>query len=173
VFIFTFLSPAYADLAFLKNRKAALQFEYDLIKEKPATYYLVIDLGTNEAHLKADAHIIRTCKILDHFGNLPTQTQMLTLQTHILPHTPAPETISRHHLLPLHFSNRLGTGPTQRSRLYFMPSFLIQPNELAQPSHISGICLSNSDIKALASALKLQSHIIIFPSHMPFIGKKQ
>jgi len=171
--LFIFISPSQADLAFLKNRKAALQFEYDFIKENPATYYLIIDLNTNEAHLKADAHLLRTCKILDQFGVAPSQTQQLTLQDHIFPNTPEPQSISRHRLLPLHFSGRLGTGPKQRSRLYFMPSFLIQSNELTKPTHLSGICLSNQDIKALASALKPLSHTIILPANLPPNGKTQ
>jgi hypothetical protein len=165
------LSHTHADVAFLTNKKTALQFEYDFIKEHPATYYLVIDLSTQEAYLKADAHLLRTCKILDQFGISPTQTQQLSLQTHILPHTPEPKTISRNRPLPLNFSGRLVTGPKHRSLLYFMPSFMIQSNELPKPTHLSGICLSNQDIKAIASALKHQSSTILLPPNLQHNGK--
>lgn len=171
--LFIITPPTQADIAFLKNKKAALQFEYDYIQENPATYYLVIDLNTNEAYLKADAHLIRTCQILGQFGHSPSQTQQLTLQTHVLPLTPEPKTIPRRRLLPLNFAGRLGTGPKHRSRLYFMPSFIIQSNDLPQPTHISGISLSNPDIKAIASALKLKSHTILLPSDIPNNGKTQ
>ena len=174
IFLFFIFTPlVHADIAFLKNKKAALQFEYDYIKKNPGTYYLVIDLNTNEAHLKADALLLRTCQIRDQFGIKPSQTQQLTLQAHIFPHTPEPESFSRHRLLPLNFSGRLGTGPKHRSRLYLMPSFIIQSNDLTKPPHISGISLSNPDMKAMASALKPQSLIILLPSDLSPKGTTQ
>lgn len=166
VFLFSvlLLQVAWADTLPLQNKKQALQIEYNLVKQTPETYYILIDLKAQEAYLKADANLLRTCKIKGVFGTIPNITQKLTLQKHLFPHT---STISPKRLLPLDFVGRLTKGPKHRSRLYFMPSFILQSVDLPTPKNLSGILLENHDIKALASALVPQNNAILLPLSTP------
>ncbi|MBT4141337.1 MAG: hypothetical protein HOE48_25745 [Candidatus Latescibacteria bacterium] len=162
-----------ADINTLRTKKEALQLEYNLVKNSPTSYYLIIDFAAKEAHLKADANLLRTCKIMDSFGNIPPRTQKLTLHNHIQPYTTEPKTVYRQRELPLDFSERLTNGPKSRSRLYFMPSFLIQSAGLPTPRDMPGIQLSKQDTKALASALPPNTITIVIPSTSKNLGLAQ
>lgn len=155
--------PAKAEIATLQNQKAALQFEYDFVRQKPATYYLLIDFNDQKVYLKADANLLRTCQILGSFGELKRQTQLLIFQQHIIPYTPESATTSRQRPLPMDFSGRLTKGPKHRSRLYFTPAFIIQSSELPTLETLNGIQLSNEDVKAISSALTPESKAILLP----------
>lgn len=161
---FLLQTAAYADLDKLHNKKRALEIELGLVRETPATYYLVLDLQAQIVYLKADANLIRACKVINTFGPLPPHTQALVLHTHVKPYAPI---ASPNRLLPLNFSNRLTQGPKHRSRLYFTPSFLIQSADLPPHRSVAGIGLENHDIKALASALTQPNQAIFIPAHLP------
>jgi hypothetical protein len=166
IFLFmTLTTVVNAEPGPLQNKKSALQFEVDLVQQSPATFYLVIHFPVGETHLKSDANLLRTCKILGVFGTLPTQTQQLSLHTHILPQTSEPKRISRSRPLPLDFAGRLSRGPKHRSRLYFVPSFIIQSVDLPIPHKMPGVQLSNRDIKALASAIDKHTPAILLPQN--------
>lgn len=152
---------AYADLDTLIFKRNALQLEYDLVQSSPATYYIVIDFPSQELYLKADANLLRTCKINQSAGQIPHKTQLFTLQMHIEPYTPI---ASAQRLLPLDFSGRLTNGPKHRSQLYFTPPLLMQSAGLPKTTHIPTIQLSDQDIKALASALTTNNNAILIPN---------
>jgi hypothetical protein len=173
LFILLFIFSAHADTNTLQAKKDALFLEYDLVQGSPATYYLIINNATQEVYLKADANLLRTCKILKSFRKGHLQTKKLQLQNHVLPYTPEPRTRLRKRLLPLDFSERLTSGPKHRSRLYFSPSFLIQSSELPIPPNLSGIFLNHQDMKAIASALPLQAPTILVPALTQINGMPQ
>ena len=156
----------HANLDGLIAKRDALQFEYNLVQDSPATFYLVIDLAAEELYLKADANLLRTCKIIHATEKMPQQTQIVTLQMHIEPYTPI---ASPRRLLPLDFSGRLTNGPKHRSRLYFTPPLLIQSNEISASNRTPTIQLGNQDIKALASALAIANQAILIPNTTPGI----
>lgn len=168
-----FIFSAHADVNTLQAQKEALQLEYNLVQNSPGTYYLIINFLTQEVYLKADANLLRTCKILNWSGKIPTRAQKLTLQNHILPGTPEPKTILRKRALPLDFFERLTKGPKNRSRLYFLPSFMIQSSNELSSAQMPSIFLSLPDTKAIASALSHNATAIVIPTHAQNTGPQQ
>lgn len=163
LFVLHVVAPLSADLDALQNQKEALRLEYEHVIQAPGTFYCIIDLNAKTIALKADANLLRTCRILGQFGHQPTHTQRRYLKVQVPPYSPEPSSIARTRLLPLDFSERLTKGPKHRTQLYFEPSAIIQSIDLPIPPNTSGIQVNNQDMKALASALVPASLAIVLP----------
>lgn len=153
----------------LLYRKQALDLELRFVSKNPDAYYLVIDLPTRKVYLKAGAHILRVCAILDYrLAKAPNpSSSQLRMIARLDPHSVEPGNSGlrlRGRRLPIDFSGRLIEGPRSRSRLYFSPSLLIQPYEFPLPDRTFCIALVSSDIKALDSALRPGSTAILVPT---------
>ena len=167
---FTHLAAAQNTSTWLQEKRDALSLEYVLVTQNPATFYLIVDLSARQAHLKADANLLRTCDILETFGPLPGKTQKSVYVMEIPPVTPLSGTFLENQPLPLDFVGRLGKGPKHRSRLYFEPAFMIQSIALPHSDSVFGLVLNYSDVKALGSALRPTNVAILMPNLPPSPG---
>ncbi|MDA0745753.1 MAG: hypothetical protein O2954_04495, partial [bacterium] len=112
---------------------------------------------------------LRTIPIHNNRLSFPVQAQetaLLTFTAHIPPVTPEPGNHGqrlRGRRFPLDFTGRMIEGPRDQSRLYFYPSLLLQPEEIESPPGVQALMLSQSDIKALGSALQSGDKAILIP----------
>jgi len=156
------------EISDLNNRHSALKSELQLVREFPGAFYLIVDLSTNTLDLKAGANILRSCKISGY--NLSShsfsETRTLRFSNRIDPHSPEPGNTGLRHRarrMPIDFVGRLTEGPRLISKLYFTPSFLIQPQDLTAPENVSYVIIDGKDIKALGSALHPGDSAILVP----------
>lgn len=156
----------------LKNRKRALELELQYIRDHPGGFYLLIDLSIGEIHLKADANLLRVCKIHTIAGVAPRETEYAQFLKRLDPLTSEPGNDRLRHrsrLLPLDFVGRLTEGPRRRSQLYFTPPLLLKPPDIPHTSAaLLTLVLDASDIKTLGAAMQpLQAAIVIPPDKIP------
>lgn len=155
----------------LPLEKSALEAELAIAVRDREEYYLTIDGWNQIGRLKSGGRILREFALTASWaggGGAKTTVHALTLRVD-------PGTLEhgseglrlRDRPLPADFTGRLVDGPRSHSRLLFNPPLLIQAMTLPVPPHIPTITLPASDVKALGSALKPGSRLILVPPSPP------